>query len=72
MQGQLALSPFDASLCRSLFLRLATEGTIDLNEKANGLVVIGFDLRCAFEKFRRALKLALGKTGPGIKVMAFE
>ena len=60
MKRQLAPSPFDATLCRSLFLRLAAEGTIDLNEKANGLVVIGFDdFRCALEKRRRALKFPL-------------
>ena len=50
VKGQLALGPFDASSRSTLFFAIAAEGTIDLNEQADGLVVIGLNLCRALEK----------------------
>jgi hypothetical protein len=72
MKGQFAFGSFDAFSRCTLFFAIATEGTIDLNEQADGLVVIGLNLSRAFEKRRRTLQFAFGKTGSSIKLVSFE
>ena len=72
MKNEVFLCPFNPSLCCTFCVRIAAKRTINLDQKDQGLVVVGLDLRDALKKRGGPLELPLGKASAAIKVVTFE
>jgi len=67
MKGEFTLCQFNAPSCGSLSIRVAAKRPIDLNQQAQGLIVVRLDFCRTLEKRSCPLELTLREAGTGLR-----